>query len=86
MQDELFSRIQKGIVDLDEQNLARLTEQAIAASVDPVEAIEKAYTVGIQQVGKLFEAGDYFLPELIQAAKMVKEAVTKMEKPIPQAK
>lgn len=84
MPEELFTKIQKAVIELDEENLTKLTEEAIAAKVDPVEAIEKAYTVGIQRVGELFEVGDYFLPELIRAAEIVKEAVTKIEKLIPQ--
>lgn len=84
MQEEFFLKIQKAIVELDGQNLAKLTEEALATSVDPVEVIEKAYTVGIQKVGDLFESGEYFLPELVQAAGMVKKAVTEMEKHIPQ--
>lgn len=86
MPEELFTKIQKAVIELDEENLTKLTEEAIAAKVDPVEAIEKAYTVGIQRVGELFEVGDYFLPELIRAAEIVKEAVTKIEKLIPQDK
>ena len=83
MSEELFGKIQKAVVELDEESLHKLTEEAIAAKVDPVEAIEKAYTVGIQKVGELFETGDYFLPELIRGAEIVKDAVTKMEKLIP---
>lgn len=86
MPEELFTKIQKAVIELDEENLTKLTEEAIAAKIDPVEAIEKAYTVGIQRVGELFEVGDYFLPELIRAAEIVKEAVTKIEKLIPQDK
>ena len=82
--EELFTQIQKAIAELDEESLSKLTEEAIATKIDPIEAIEKAYTVGIQRVGKLFEVGDYFLPELIRAAEIVKEAVTKIEKLIPQ--
>ena len=84
MSSDLYSRIQKSIVELDEDELAQLTKEAIAARVDPVEAIQKAYTVGIQKVGKLFEAGDYFLPELIRAAELVQQSVGKIEKLIPQ--
>jgi methanogenic corrinoid protein MtbC1 len=83
MAEELYAKIQKAIVDLDKESLNKLTEEAIATKVDPVEAIEKAYTVGIQRVGKLFEVGDYFLPELINGAQIVKEAVTEIEKLIP---
>ena len=83
MAEELYAKIQKAIVDLDKESLNKLTEEAIATKVDPAEAIEKAYTVGIQRVGKLFEVGDYFLPELIHGAQIVKEAVSKIEKLIP---
>jgi len=83
MSEDLFSEIQKAIVDLDEEKVSRLTEEVIARAIDPMEAIEKAFTPGIQRVGQLFEAGDYFLPELIIAGKMVKEAAGKIEKLIP---
>ena len=86
MAEELYAKIQKAIVDLDKERLNKLTEEAIATKVDPAEAIEKAYTVGIQRVGKLFEDGDYFLPELINGAEIVKEAVTEIEKLIPRDK
>ena len=86
MQEEIFSKIQKAVIELDEQGLAKLTEEVIETGIDPVEAIEKAYTVGIQKVGELFGVGDYFLPELVKAAEMVKEAVANMEKLVPQGK
>lgn len=84
MSEKLYTEIQKAVVELDEEGLTRLTEEAIATKVDPVEVIEKAYTAGIQKVGKLFEAGDYFLPELISAAEMVRQSVAAIEKTIPQ--
>ena len=84
MPEELFTKIQKSIMELDEESLGRLTDEAIKTKVDPVEVIQDAYTVGIQQVGKLFESGDYFLPELIRAAELVQESVGKIEKLIPQ--
>lgn len=84
MPEELFAQIQKAVIELDEESLSKLTEEIIAAKVDPAEAIDKAYTAGIQKVGDLFEKGDYFLPELIRAAAIVKEAVAKVEKLIPE--
>lgn len=86
MAEELYPKIQKAIVKLDKERLDKLTKEAIATKVDPIEVIEKAYTVGIQRVGKLFEDGDYFLPELINGAEIVKEAVTEIEKLIPRDK
>ncbi|MBI2860566.1 MAG: cobalamin B12-binding domain-containing protein [Chloroflexi bacterium] len=83
MSEELFSGIQNAIVELNEQALSDLTGEVLAAGVNPVKVIEEAYTVGIQRVGKLFEDGDYFLPELIAAAEMVKDSVDRLQKTIP---
>jgi trimethylamine corrinoid protein len=46
--------------------------------------IQKAYTPGIQEVGKLFEKGDFFLPEMVAAADLVREAIGKIQRLIPQ--
>ena len=64
MHEEIFKMIQKAISELNEENLAKLTEEVIATKVDPLEVIQNAYTPGIQEVGRLFEGGDYFLPEM----------------------
>ena len=84
MSDDLYLRIQESIVDLNEETFTQLTEEAIVMKVDPVEVIQKAYTVGMQKVGDMFECGDYFLPELVKAAEMVRGAITNLEKTIPQ--
>ncbi len=86
MQDDLFSRIKKAIVELDAQNVAKLTEEVMQTGVDPIEAIQKAYMTGVRKVGDLFEAGEYFLPELVAAGAMVKEATGKIKKLIPKDK
>jgi trimethylamine corrinoid protein len=86
MDVELFSKIRNAIVQLDDQNLAKLTEEAIAAKMDPAEIIQKAYTEGLQEVGKLFEKGDFFLPEMVAAADLVQEAIGKVQKLIPEDK
>ena len=80
MGTEFFSKIQEAIVELDETKLAELTGEVIEARIDPLEAIENGYMVGLNKVGDLFQAGDYFIPELIKAGEMVGEAVTKVEK------
>ena len=84
MKEKIFSEIIQAILQFDEESLSKLTEAVINAKIDPVEVIEKSYTIGIQKVGELFGEGDYFLPELIRAAEIVKNAVTKIEKLMPQ--
>ena len=65
MTDDLFSKIREAIVVLDDESLVDFTDEIINSGVDPLEAIQKAYVVGIRKVGELFESGEYFLPELV---------------------
>lgn len=55
-------------VDLAEKWLS--TEGA-----DPLEAVEKGLTPGIREVGRLYEEGEYFLPELVGSAEAMKAAL-----------
>jgi len=52
-----------------------LAEQAVAEGADLLEAIEHGFGAGIREVGELWEAGDYFLPELVQGAMAMQAAM-----------
>lgn len=86
MSESLFQDIQSAIVNFDEDLLNKLTDQVLEQGIDLVEVIEKAYTVGIKQIGDKFEQGDIFLPELMQAGTMVKDAITRLEENVPKGK
>ncbi len=79
MSNDLYANIQKAIVELDEDALTKLTDEIAKSGSDPVDALQKAYAVGIRKVGSLFESGEYFLPELVSAGAMVKAAAKKLE-------
>jgi len=83
MSQGLFDQIQSAITNFDEGLLARLTDRVIAEGINPVEAIENGFTAGIKRIGDLFESGEIFLPELMQAGRMVKESVTRLEAMVP---
>ena len=42
--------------------------QAIEQSVDPLQAINQGFVVGLDEVGEQFGCGEMFLPDLVQAA------------------
>jgi trimethylamine corrinoid protein len=86
LSESLFQDIQSAIVNFDEDLLNKLTDQVLEQGIDLVEVIEKAYTVGIKQIGDKFEQGDIFLPELMQAGTMVKDAITRLEENVPKGK
>ena len=79
MSTELFQLMAQSIVDGDADVAVELANQAIAAGVDPLDAITKGYVMGVTQVGEAFSCGDAFLPELVMAGEAMKSAVEALE-------
>lgn len=79
MTTELFELMAQSIIDGDSEVAVALAKQAVAAGVDPLEAITKGYVMGVNQVGEAFSCGDAFLPELVMAGEAMKAAVTALE-------
>ena len=49
------------------------------SGVDPLQAIEEGFAPGMQIVGKGFEEGNYFLPDMMLAADAMKAGVAVLE-------
>jgi corrinoid protein of di/trimethylamine methyltransferase len=52
-----------------------ITEQALAEGVDPQELLDRTMIPAMDEVGGRFETGDYFVPELLIAARAMKGAL-----------
>jgi trimethylamine corrinoid protein len=77
--EEFLNAIRKAIVEGNKDEAVQLAQRAITEKVDLNEVIEKGYIQGIQRVGKLWEEGEYFLPELIMSAECMKAAMEIMQ-------
>ncbi|MGA2532014.1 MAG: corrinoid protein [Candidatus Aminicenantales bacterium] len=77
--DELFQEMKKAIVEGDGASAGRLAGEAVRSGLDLLEVIDKGYVPGINEVGELWERGDYFLPELISSAEAMKSAMAVLE-------
>ena len=73
--DPVLSALSESIIALDEQKVLDLTQQALDSGAEPITIINDGLTPGMNEVGKRFETGDYFLPELLIAADVFKAAV-----------
>jgi 5-methyltetrahydrofolate--homocysteine methyltransferase len=72
--DELAASIEAG----DRASAARLTSEALAASVPPQEILD-AMTAAMSVIGRRFQDGDIYVPEMLIAARAMKEATTILE-------
>lgn len=62
------------IVEMEEDKAMALTRQLLEAGTAPM-AIFEAYQDALMEVGKRFEKGIYFIPELILSGNMMNEAM-----------
>lgn len=72
---ELLRAQREAILEGDRELAVRLATEAVEAGVDLRRCIENGYAAGIQEVGRLWEEGEYFLPELVQGADAMKAAM-----------
>lgn len=69
--EKLSDTVIKGNSDL----VVQLTQKAVEENVKPNEIIENGLITGMNVVGKRFKAGDMFVPEVLMAAKAMKEGM-----------
>ncbi len=77
--DKLFLEMKDAVLEGEIELAGELAEKAVAMDIHPLEAIESGFTPGINEVGKNFENGDMFLPELVAAAEAMKAALAILE-------
>lgn len=79
MHADLFQSMTQSIIDGDSDVAAQLAQEAIDLGVDPLEAINQGFVVGVDYVGNQFSCGDAFLPELVMAGEAMKAALKVLE-------
>ena len=72
---KLLSDMKQAVLDGDDTASARLATEALDAGVAPLEAIDQGFVAGIREAGRLWEEGEYFLPELVTSAQAMKAAM-----------
>jgi 5-methyltetrahydrofolate--homocysteine methyltransferase len=68
-----LSALQKAVIEGEVSAAVSAAQGALDAGVLPVELIGQGIGPAMAEVGKLFEEGEYFVPELLMAARATKE-------------
>lgn len=79
MSEELYKLMAQAVIDGDDEKAAALAQHALNEGVDPLEAINRGYTAGMDVVGELYSTGEYFLPDLILGGEAMKAALVALE-------
>ena len=81
----LLDSLRGAIVALEEEQAVAIAEKVVASGIDPKEAIRYAIADAAIVVGEKFEAGDYFLPQLVISGDLMDVVTKVLERNIPQA-
>ncbi len=65
-----INQIKEAFVKLQSDEAKKHIQAALDGGIDPVDILQKGVIAGLQEVGKKFEAEEYFLAELMMAGKL----------------
>ena len=63
--EELHKGLSDAVVDMDEDLARELAQAVVDEGFDAYDAIEKGLSAGMEEVGRLYEEEEYFIPELL---------------------
>ncbi len=65
---EILDRLKQGVIQYDEDAVREAAQEAVELGMDANEAIFEGLVSGMEEVGRLFEEQEYFVPELLMCA------------------
>ena len=77
--EQLLEQMRTAVIEGEVEEGEALARRALEEGTDPLECIDNGFVAGINKVGALYEAGDMFLPELVAAGEVMKEALAILE-------
>ncbi len=80
--DELFEKMRQAIIRGEKGEAAELARSSLEEGISPLEAMNKGFMKGIEEVGVLFDREECYLPELVMAADSMIVAMGVLEKAI----
>ena len=79
MSEQLFRSMRQSIIDGAADHAADLARQALAAGIDPLDAVSRGFVPGVDHVGEEFAKRQMFLPDLVMAAEAMKAGISALE-------
>ena len=76
---ETFKAILQAIVEGEDEEAPRLVTQALDAGLAPLDILQQGVVAGITRTGELWQANEYFLPDVILSAEAFKAAMVPLE-------
>lgn len=74
-EEKLYGDLSKAIIDGNYELAENLAQQSIKNNINPIETLEKCLIPAMDIVGQKFESQEFFLPEILIAARAMEHAL-----------
>ena len=71
-----LTTVRQAVLTGDAPAALAAAREALGAGVKPIELVSEGISPGMAEVGRLFEEGEYYVPDLLMAARATKEIFT----------
>ena len=65
---ELLGKLKEGVVNYDEDSVRDVANEAVDLGMDAEKAVFEGLVPGMEEVGRLYEEQEYFVPEMLMCA------------------
>ncbi|TET09374.1 hypothetical protein E3J84_05165 [Candidatus Aerophobetes bacterium] len=72
---EFYEKMSQSVLQGEIEEAGKLAKKALEMQINPIAVIDKGYAKGMDEVSRLYQAGEYFLPELVAAGEAMKAAL-----------
>lgn len=73
--EEILGKLQKAIEEYEADQAEEAAKEALAAGINPIEAIQQGLSKGMATISDLFDEGEVFVPQILLAADAFEKAV-----------
>ena len=70
-----LKRIYESIINGEQSEAVKYVQQALAEGINPVDILNEGMVKAMAEVGRLFEEGEYFVPEMLIAARAMQSGL-----------
>ena len=65
---EIIGRLREGVIQFEEEEVKKAAQEAVELGFNAYDAIMNGLAAGMEEVGRLYEEQEYFVPELLLCA------------------
>ncbi len=76
----LEERLLRAVIDGDREGIASIVEEALKSGMDPMDISNNCLIPALTEVGRLYEAKEFYLPQVMQSGETMKAAFARLKR------